>query len=48
VPADNWAGRGWTIWQHSKTGSVQGISGDVDLDRYSGTGLGPIKIKNNR
>ena len=32
VPADNWAGLGWRIWQHSSTGSVDGIRGNVDLD----------------
>jgi len=26
----------WTIWQYSSTGSVSGISGDVDLDRFAG------------
>jgi GH25 family lysozyme M1 (1,4-beta-N-acetylmuramidase) len=39
VPASNWAGDGWTFWQHSSTGSVPGISGAVDLDRFNGTGL---------
>lgn len=31
---------GWTyytIWQHSQSGSVDGISGNVDLDRFNGT-----------
>lgn len=32
VPADNWAGLGWRIWQHSSTGTVKGIDGHVDLD----------------
>lgn len=27
----------WYFWQHSATGSVPGISGDVDLDRFNGT-----------
>lgn len=48
VPAENWGGRGWTIWQYSKTGSVSGISGKVDLDLYAGTSLAPLRIKNNR
>jgi lysozyme len=39
VPASNWAGAGWTFWQHSSTGSVAGISGAVDLDRFNGTSL---------
>lgn len=48
VPASNWGGRGWTFWQYDAHGSVAGFSGDVDLDRYSGTTFGPLKIKNNR
>jgi len=27
----------WTFWQYSKTGSVNGISSDVDLDWFNGT-----------
>lgn len=26
----------WTIWQHSQTGKVPGISGNVDLDTFNG------------
>ncbi len=39
VPASNWGGRGWTFWQYSNSGSVAGISGRVDLDRFNGTNL---------
>jgi GH25 family lysozyme M1 (1,4-beta-N-acetylmuramidase) len=39
VPAQNWGGYGWTFWQYSNCGSVPGISGCVDLDRYNGTDL---------
>jgi len=39
VPANNWGGHGWTFWQYSDCGSVAGISGCVDLDRYIGTDL---------
>jgi GH25 family lysozyme M1 (1,4-beta-N-acetylmuramidase) len=39
VPAGKWAGHGWTFWQHSSTGSVPGVSGPVDLDRFNGTAL---------
>jgi GH25 family lysozyme M1 (1,4-beta-N-acetylmuramidase) len=35
VPAGNWAGRGWTFWQHTDCGSVRGITGCVDLDRLA-------------
>jgi hypothetical protein len=37
VPAQNWGGNGWTFWQYTSDGSVAGISGRVDLDRYNGT-----------
>ena len=30
----------WTFWQHSNTGSVSGISGNVDLDVFNGTTAG--------
>ena len=39
VPAANWGGKSWTFWQYSSTGSVAGISGAVDLDRYRGSAL---------
>jgi GH25 family lysozyme M1 (1,4-beta-N-acetylmuramidase) len=37
VPATNWGGRSWTFWQYSDCGSVPGISGCVDLDRFKGS-----------
>lgn len=33
VPADNWAGRGWAVWQYTSAGSVKGIKGNVDENR---------------
>jgi len=30
VPALNWDGLGWSIWQHTSTGRVNGIAGNVD------------------
>jgi GH25 family lysozyme M1 (1,4-beta-N-acetylmuramidase) len=48
VPASNWGGRGWTLWQYDNCGSVAGLSGCVDLDRYAGTAIGALRIKNNR
>jgi lysozyme len=41
VPASNWGGRSWAIWQYTSTGRVRGIDGDVDKNRLA-TGLGPI------
>lgn len=39
VPAAGWAGHGWSFWQHSSTGTVPGINGPVDLDRFNGSSL---------
>ena len=44
VPANNWGGHGWTFWQYSNCGTVLGISGCVDLDRYNGTDLSPVSF----
>jgi GH25 family lysozyme M1 (1,4-beta-N-acetylmuramidase) len=48
VPASNWGGRGWTLWQYTNCGSVSGVVGCVDEDRYAGSGMAALKIKNNR
>ena len=45
VPAGNWDGRGWVVWQHSSTGRVPGITTNVDLDVAAGTSLGRITIR---
>jgi GH25 family lysozyme M1 (1,4-beta-N-acetylmuramidase) len=42
IPASNWAGRSWTMWQYSDCGNVPGIRGCVDLDRFKGADLAPI------
>ena len=39
IPANNWGGHGWTFWQYTSSGSVPGITGRVDLDRYNGADL---------
>ena len=39
VPAGDWGGHGWTFWQYASTGSVPGVSGPVDLDRFNGAAL---------
>lgn len=36
VPADNWAGESWTIWQYTSSGSVPGIAGRVDRNWLRG------------
>jgi uncharacterized repeat protein (TIGR01451 family) len=37
LPASNWFGDSWTLWQYSFTGSVPGVTGDVDLDQANTT-----------
>ncbi|MFF2141045.1 GH25 family lysozyme [Streptomyces sp. NPDC058193] len=39
--------RYWTFWQYSSTGSVSGISGAVDRDRFSGTEARLLALANN-
>jgi lysozyme len=43
VPAGNWAGRGYSVWQYTSSASVPGISGHVDMDRL-GKGLAKITV----
>lgn len=42
LPASLWAGGGWTFWQYSACGSVAGIRGCVDLDRFKGSDLSGV------
>ncbi|MGZ4132395.1 MAG: glycoside hydrolase family 25 protein, partial [Actinomycetota bacterium] len=44
VPAGDWGGRGWIVWQWSSTGSVAGITTDVDQDLFNGTDLSSAQI----
>jgi GH25 family lysozyme M1 (1,4-beta-N-acetylmuramidase) len=43
VPASNWAGHGYSVWQYSSSGTVAGITGKVDQDRL-GKGLAKITV----
>jgi GH25 family lysozyme M1 (1,4-beta-N-acetylmuramidase) len=43
VPANNWARRGYSVWQYTSSGSVPGITGRVDMDKL-GTGLAKITV----
>jgi GH25 family lysozyme M1 (1,4-beta-N-acetylmuramidase) len=45
LPAANWDGHGWVVWQHTSEGHVAGIAGNVDLDKLAGTTLGRITIR---
>jgi GH25 family lysozyme M1 (1,4-beta-N-acetylmuramidase) len=44
VPANNWGGYSWTFWQYTSEGTVPGISGRVDLNRYKGTDLTKVRV----
>lgn len=44
VPGGNWGGTGWTFWQYTSSGSVPGITGRVDLNRYNGTDFAPVLL----
>jgi lysozyme len=48
VPARNWDRTGWTFWQYASCGSVAGVSGCVDLDRYRHRSLRRVTIRRNR
>jgi lysozyme len=45
VPASDWAGFGWTFWQYTSKGTVAGIDGNVDLDRFDGGDLSSVAIE---
>ena len=44
IPANDWQGQGWTFWQWSSTGKINGITTDVDRDRFVGTDLATATI----
>lgn len=44
LPADDWAGYGWTFWQYTSDGTVPGIEGRVDLDVFNGPALDAVTI----
>ena len=45
VPATEWAGNSWSFWQITSDGSVPGISGRVDLDRFRFSDFDRVTIK---
>jgi GH25 family lysozyme M1 (1,4-beta-N-acetylmuramidase) len=45
VPAADWDGHGWRVWQRTSTGHVPGIAGNVDLDQMAGASLSTITIR---
>ena len=45
LPASNWGGRGWMVWQYTDCGRVAGIGGCVDRDWFNGTNLNALTIR---
>jgi lysozyme len=43
VPASNWAGKGWSVWQYTSSGRVRGVTGHVDKNRLA-SGFGRISV----
>jgi GH25 family lysozyme M1 (1,4-beta-N-acetylmuramidase) len=48
VPANDWSGHSWSLWQVSDCGRVAGIDGCVDTDLFDGTDMSRMLIRNNR
>ena len=44
TPGNNWNGNGWAFWQWTSCGSVPGIRGCVDRNRFSGSDLATYRI----
>ena len=42
VPAQNWAGKGWSIWQYTSSGRARGIQGAVDRNKLK-KGFGKLE-----
>jgi lysozyme len=47
VPAANWAGESWSVWQYTSDGAVAGIEGRVDRDLLRG-GLRALSVNRSR
>lgn len=48
MPANDWAGHGWTFWQVSNCGKVAGIGGCVDVNLYRNLNIRELIIKKHR
>ncbi|MDR0809096.1 MAG: glycoside hydrolase family 25 protein [Gemmobacter sp.] len=36
-PSERYPGQPWTFWQHTSTGRIPGIAGDVDINAFAGS-----------
>lgn len=43
VPASDWGGLGWSVWQYTSSGRVNGVTGNVDKNRL-GVPIGEITV----
>lgn len=48
VPAKRWNGNGWTVWQWTKCGHVDGIRACVDRDALNGLRVAELTISSQR
>lgn len=44
VPALDWGGHGWTMWQTASCGKVPGVPGCLDTDLFNGADLASVTI----
>jgi len=44
VPAGNWAGKGYSLWQWTNSARVSGVRGRVDADQSAHSDLGAVRI----
>ena len=45
VPAADWAGESWSVWQYTSDGSIAGIKGRVDRDVLHGGRLRSLTVR---
>lgn len=48
IPGQRWNGHGWTFWQWTQCGHVEGIRGCVDRNYYLGDRIWDMSIRYNR
>ncbi len=46
VPAENWGGKGWTIWQFTEDGAARGVNPPVDVNWFNGNMEDMLRIFN--
>jgi GH25 family lysozyme M1 (1,4-beta-N-acetylmuramidase) len=46
LPDSNWGGNSWTLWQYSGSGTVTGVTNEVDLDYFNGDSATSLETSN--